>query len=313
MEKTKDFINEKLSGHHPPAPRRLFKYRPFDDYTYEMLDNAYLFLCPAKNLDDPSECTVSFEIQDIYDINTERLNFYCVSMIMELIRPHTSEETFSKVKELISRTITANGQVMRNRLLEASFELQQYVPHEVSIALVNWLGSIPERLDEPTIRPQIERLFVGAYKAREEMGICSLTVLENCEEMWKNYTEGSSGYCVEYDMSEYEGDDALFPVIYDDCRANNIVMTIVSDFVAHLINGMSGGQLKADRSNYLRMFLTKAEKWAYQKEWRLVGDAYDKPQAPPIVAIYLGKNISETNKAVMQDYCEKRKILCIQR
>lgn len=314
MEENKiTFINQKLRGQEPEVPRCLYKYRPFDSYTFDMLDNAYLYLCPAKNLDDPSECTVSFDMQDYFDFESNRLNFRCVELILEIIRPHTSEDNFNNLRSVIARTITPDGYVKRNWLLDASFELQKYAPKEDCIALVNWLGNIPEMLDSPTIRPQMEKLFLAAYTAREKVGICSLTVLENCEEMWENYTEGSSGYCVEYDMSGYEGDDDLFPVIYDDSRANNIVMTIVSDFIAQFINSMSGGQLKADRSNYLRMFLTKAEKWDYQHEWRIIGDAKECIAAPAIKAIYLGKNVSDENRQAMQQYCAKHGIVCIQR
>ena len=37
------------------SPDSLFKYRPFDDYTFDMLENKYLYLCPAENEDDETE------------------------------------------------------------------------------------------------------------------------------------------------------------------------------------------------------------------------------------------------------------------
>lgn len=307
------FINQKLSGQEPAIPKFLYKYRPFDGYTYDMLDNRYLYLCPAKNLDDPSECTVSFDMQDYFDFESNRLNFRCVELILEIIRPHTSEENFRHMKSVIARTITPDGYVKRNWLLDASFELQKYAPSEDCIALVNWLGNIPEMLDSPTIRPQMEKLFLAAYKARDDMGICSLSVLDNDAEMWENYTEGSTGYCVEFDMTGYEHSEAVFPVIYDDERANNIAMTIMADFIAQEIYGISSGQLSVDRSNYIRMFLTKASKWDYQHEWRILGDANERIAAPAIKVIYLGKNVSEGNRQAMQQYCAEHGIACIQR
>lgn len=314
MEENKiTFINQKLSGQKPEIPQYLYKYRPFDGYTFDMLDNAYLYLCPAKDLDDPSECTVSFDMQDYFDFETNRLNFRCVELILEIIRPHTSEENFRHMKSVIARTITPDGYVKRNWLLDASFELQKYAPSEDCIALVNWLGNIPEMPDSPTIRPQMEKLFLAAYKARDDMGICSLSVLDNDAEMWENYTDGSAGYCVEFDMTDYEHLEAIFPVVYDDERLNNIAMTIMSDFIAQMIYGISNGQLQADRSNYVRMFLTKAKKWDYQLEWRILGDAKERITAPKIKTIYLGKNISEKNRQAMQQYCAEHGIACMQR
>ena len=308
-----DYINAKLNSQNPALPQLLYKYRPFDEYTFDMLDNTYLYLCPAKNLDDPSECTVSFDMLDYFDIESNRLNFHCVDLILEIIRPHTSEENFNNVKSVIARTITSDGYVRRNYLLDSVFELEKYAPKEDCIALVNWLGNIPEMLDNPTIRPQMEKLFLAAYAAREEMGICSLSQLENSIEMWENYTNDSSGYCIEFDMSDYSYNDAIFPVVYDDERANNIVMTIVSDFIAQAIYGISSGQLKADRSNYIRMFLTKETKWSYQKEWRIIGDGNTKIQAPKIKTIYLGKKVSDSNRQKMLEYCSAHNINCTQR
>ena len=307
------FINQKLTGQEPEIPRYLYKYRPFDRYTYDMLDNAYLYLCPAKNLDDPSECTVSFDTQDYFDFESNRLIFRCVELILEIIRPHTSEDNFNNLRSVIARTITPNGYVRRDFLLDALFEMEKYAPKEDCIALVNWLGNIPERLDSPTIRSQMEKLFLAAYKARDDMGICSLSVLDNDDEMWENYTDGSAGYCVEFDMTGYEHSEVVFPVIYDDERANNIAMTIMADFIAQAIYGVSGGQLTVDRSNYIRMFLTKESKWDYQKEWRIIGDANERIAAPTIKAIYLGKNISDENRKAMQQYSAEHDIACIQR
>ena len=312
MDRKIIFINEKLKGQKPEIPQYLYKYRPFDEYTFDMLENAYLYLCPAKLLDDPSECTVSFDMQDYFDLSTNHLNFRCVELILEIIRPHTTEENFNLVKSIIAKTVTSDGQVRRHLLLDGVFELEKYAPKEDCVALVNWLGNIPEMLDNPTIRPQMEKLFLAAYNAREEMGICSLSTLSNCEEMWKNYTNKATGYCVEFDMINYEFAESIFPVIYDNERANNIVMTIVADFISQMIYGISSGQMSVDRSNYIRMFLTKELKWAYQKEWRIIGDGNTRIIAPKIKTIYLGKNASDINKQNMEKFCNAHNILCVQ-
>ena len=312
MDRKIIFINEKLKGQKPEIPQYLYKYRPFDEYTFDMLENAYLYLCPAKLLDDPSECTVSFDMQDYFDLSTNHLNFRCVELILEIIRPHTTEENFNLVKSIIAKTVTSDGQVRRHLLLDGAFELEKYAPQEDCVALVNWLGNIPEMLDNPTIRPQMEKLFLAAYNAREEMGICSLSTLSNCEEMWENYTNKATGYCVEFDMINYEFADSIFPVIYDNERANNIVMTIVADFISQMIYGISSGQMSVDRSNYIRMFLTKELKWAYQKEWRIIGDGNTRIIAPKIKTIYLGKNASDINKQNMEKFCNAHNILCVQ-
>lgn len=81
----------------------------------------------------------------------------------------------------------------------------------------------------------------------------------------------------------------------------NIIMQLVGSFIGQIITSFSNGQIQADSSHFIRLFLTKYKKWEYQKEWRLIGKA-----------IYLGKNINNINKQKMVEYVEKRIIDIIQ-
>ena len=309
MKNEIDFINAKMNRQNVTTPQFLYKYRPFDEHTFDMLDNGYVYLCPAERLDDPSECKVDFSVQDLYDIATDQLKFKCVESLLELVKPYTSEDNFRQVQEIVYRTLTPTGLVRRNYLLEASFALQELAPEMDIAPLINFLGNIPEKLDEPKIQQNIEKLFSLAYNAKQEMGICSLSTLKNFDEMWRNYADDSKGYCIEYDMQNYENLYALYPVVYQDNRESNIVTSILSAFIGEMIFGMSNGQIAADKSQFIRLFLTKDLVWSYQKEWRLLGDANQKLSAPSVNAIYLGKNMPEQDKQQMIDYCKSHDII----
>lgn len=302
-------INDKMKGNTSTVPRTLFKYRPFDEHTYDMLENGYLYLCPAKKLDDPSECVVSFDVQDYIDIQTNQLTKYCVEQIMESIRDYTGDVNFRRIQSIIASIMTPDGLVKRNWLLDASFELQELAPNADIVSLVNMLGNIPESINDKQVREQIEQLFIRAAKAREQFGVCSLTTEKNDSVMWKDYANDGTGYCVEYDLLNYRYSELLFPVVYNDQRENNVLMNIVCDFIGQMIIGMSNGLIDADRSRYLRMFLTKELKWQYQKEWRLIGDAGQKIQAPAIKTVYLGKNVQAVNANEMEKFCNENQIL----
>ena len=301
-------INDKMQGNTSTVPRTLFKYRPFDKHTYDMLENGYLYLCPAKNLDDPSECVVSFDVQDYIDLHTNQLTKYCVEQIMESIRDYTGDVNFRQIQSIIAGVMTQDGLVKRNWLLDASFELQELAPNADIVSLVNMLGNIPESINEKKVREQIEQLFISAANAREQFGICSLTTEKNDSAMWKDYANAGAGYCVEYDLLNYKYSELLFPVVYNEQRENNVLMNIVCDFIGQMIIGMSNGQIDADRSRYLRMFLTKDLKWQYQKEWRLIGNAGQKIQAPSIKAVYLGENVQVVNANEMWRFCKRNKV-----
>lgn len=109
-----DFINAKMNRQNVSMPQFLYKYRPFDEFTFDMLDNGYVYLCPAERLDDPSECKVDFIVQDFYDLKTNRLTFKGVEMILSYIKPYTTEENFQYIRSIVARTLMPQGTVRRH-------------------------------------------------------------------------------------------------------------------------------------------------------------------------------------------------------
>ena len=305
-----DYINARITGKEVPTPHFLYKYRTFDEYTYDMLDNQYVFLCPAGQLDDPSECKVDFSLQDLYDLATDQLKFKCVNNILNTIKPFTNKDDFQQVQSIVCRTLTPNGRVRRDYLLDLSHEMQRLMPSIDIAPLINQLGSIPEMIDDPNIKGDLDKMFWLAHNARSEngIGICSLSESKDNNEMWKKYANNSTGYCIQYDMTGYEYIRLLYPVVYQDNREINIVTSILNTFIGEMIDKISHGELPSDTSHYARLFLTKDTVWSYQQEWRLLGDAKCHLPAPAVKAIYLGKNISEQHKKQVTDYCKSHNI-----
>ncbi len=102
--------------------------------------------------------------------------------------------------------------------------------------------------------------------------------------------------CVEQIIQNYTLNKDILTVFYNDERETNVILQIVATFINQMIFAMSNGQIETDKTQYLRLYLTKNKKWEYQREWRLIGEAEEKPIAPKIIAIYLGKNVSQENK-----------------
>lgn len=198
-----------------------------------------------------------------------------------------------------------NGTIRPNFLLDCQSQLQVLLPKGYDVAqFINLVVSIPEKLDSPEIKPQIFTLIKAMYNAREELGICSLSANKNDEAMWKEYASDGTGYCVEYDMTDYEHLNLLFPVIYvsEYERETDITTRILLSFIGNMIEGFSHGAVEADTSQCITLFLTKYDKWEYQNEWRLLGEAGSKLKAPKINAIYLGKRASEANINSMNNF-----------
>lgn len=290
------------------GPASLFKYRPFDEHTFDMLENKYLFLCGAEKLDDPTECMTSLNMQNLYDLERDGLKRQCVFQIMELIRPYTSKGNFEQIQMLISQVLNRNGTVRPSHLLDIQPEIDELAPGVNTAPIVNYLVNIPEKLDYSGMSDQIKTLILGAYEARQKMGICSLCEDADNEYMWENYAGNNSGYCVEYDFSDFKTPNILFPVIYQDERETNIVMSIVANFIGQMVFVMSSHQIKPDTSQYLRLFITKYKQWEYQNEWRILGDANTRTPAPKIKRIILGVDASVENKEAIRKYCNENNI-----
>lgn len=295
------------------GPNLLYKYRAFDQFTFDMLENDYVYLCPAEKLDDPLECDVSFDMNDIYDLKQDRLKRRCVDKIVEQLKPYTTPENYQQVQSIMHGIMRSDGTVSPLNMLDASQDLKELAPEVDVTQFVNLIEEIPARLDNPSIKPQLEFLLERGYHAKEITGICSLAESNKVIDMWEKYAQNSSGYCIEYDVTNYEFNAGIFPVIYQDNRETNVVEQLVGNIIGQTIFGISNGQIDADKSQYLRLFLTKNTKWSYQNEWRLIGEAKDQKKAPKILRIYLGKNCSDENKQKMKAIAKVKgfEIVCL--
>lgn len=317
MSKSKiDYINEAIrnKGMFYRGPKSLFKYRPFNSYSFDMLENNYVYLYPAKRLDDKTECDTSLDFSRLMDLETNNLKRECVDQIIGMIKPFVLPENYELVKSKIYSITKSDGTVKPNFMVDVAMELQKLLPKGFNIALlVNWIINVPEKLDDSSIKPQMERLISIGINAKEQIGICSLCESPDVDDMWNDYANKESGYCIEYDVLDYEFNECIFPVVYDDNRETNLIIQLVANFIGQMITGMSNGEIQADQSQFIRLFLTKNTEWQHQKEWRLIGEANGKPRAPKIKRIYIGKQAQKENREKLKEYCERHSIEIVER
>lgn len=306
------YLNElfkKQSDFRYSGPPSLFKYRPFDSFAFDMFEKEYVYLCPAELEDDKTECNVSFDIKDYYDYQYDNLKPKAIEFILQQVEKKTSKEHMTEVRARIGNAITEDGFISLPLLLQRIMDCQELglLPPEDCVNLVNQLANFPQKMDDPKTKAEVERLFSIGYNAKKIIGICSLC--ESCENnrMWEKYAGGRTGYCIEYDVSDYLFNVAIFPVIYQDMRDTNIFTQIIGNYIGQLIHSYSQGEIDVDMSQILRLFLTKSHTdWAYQKEWRLLGAAGECVPAPKIKAVYLGKECSEKNRTKLTTIAKEK-------
>ena len=290
------------------GPTTLFKYRPFDAYTFSMLENNSLFLSGAYKQDDETECMTKIDTYELFDYYANNLKPLCVETIISLVKPYCRSDNYERVRFLIHKAVLRNGKVRNDVLLDIIPEIKELLPGFDSAHLFNFLANIPEKLDKEEIKEQVEGLIALAIDAQHKTGICSLTANSNDDDLWRRYSSNQTGYCIEYDLSDYKYKSMVLPVVYDDNRNERIITAIMGNFIGELVTAISHEEIKADNTHFLRLFLSKYTKWEQQNEWRIIGDPDVEFPAPRIKRIILGTNVSKENEEKMRDYCNKNRI-----
>ena len=285
----------------------MYKYRPFDKYTFDMLENNYVFLCAACDLDDPSECVVTTDIDDYFDEQKKVINFDIINNMLQFIRLYTSQEnyevTFSKIQEIYN--VSSSYEEFMNTL----FGTLQNVAGDVDISnVINFIKDLPTSIDNSPQKEKYEQIIKDLIDARKKVGVCSLAETSDIKDMWINYAKDYSGYCIEYDMEGYDYSKFLMPVIYENQKETDLIKAIVKNILGQTIFTLSGEKVEIERNHILKLLTTKDLKWSYQKEWRLVGNANGRLSAPRIKRIILGSNVDESNKEKIIEVCKSLRI-----
>ncbi|CCY07672.1 putative uncharacterized protein [Coprobacillus sp. CAG:698] len=280
-----EYLNKALNNNlNYEGPKLLYKYRPFDEYTFDMLEKKYLFLCKASNLDDKLECSIDLNLDE------EKLKKNIISKIQKKLLPYMSKDDRS---------------LLENKLLCYNY-------NDEMMSKINYFNELLK--GDQVLNKQLENLIKIGLDAKENIGICSLSDSPNIEKLWNNYYAGyDSGYCIEYIVSDYEYNKCIFPVVYIDERDNDLINTLTYDIMGQFTSIISNGKICMDKSHYLRIYLTKKCEWEYQSEWRLIGDSNSKIDAPKINRIIVGNNINNENLEKLTRFCNKSGIKLVER
>jgi hypothetical protein len=97
--------------------------------------------------------------------------------------------------------------------------------------------------------------FENAIRTMKQMGVLSLSEINDNILMWSHYSESHTGFCIEFertDSNDLGNWDHCAPVMYDEYLPTFKPIEL------------------ADKKTVTRILLTKSEFWAYEKEWRII-------------------------------------------
>lgn len=295
LEKKNDYISK--------TPKTLFKYRKFDKYSFDMIENEYVYLAPAGVLDDPFDCLTNIDLENIYDANSFNLSKEMMEYIVDVIfsHPHSGEIDKIRILKIIEDSIVEGN--ICNDILKIELDKTNILTDEQKHIFLNAMINIQNTMSTITEDDNLKNLFMVLIQSKEKVGVCSFTTKRDNKPMWSLYADTYKGYCIEYE-TPFTNDilPNICPVIYTKEFDNNIIKTMVKFSLETIIRFISSGQIKTEMGCFAELTCTKDSDWEYQDEWRLVGNANSKAKPFKIKNIYLGFDVSKENADKILEY-----------
>lgn len=292
-------------------PKTLYKYMSFKDYTVEMIRDNYLYLSPAKLMDDQFDCSSNFDADYYLNHNENEI----MPFFLEWLKKYAKQKADPKVKKYIDSMFTLyyhDGTIKKDK---AKHFLLNKVKGINPSKIDEFLKLLNEKKNElfsnNTFINGCEKILEALIKQKENTGLCSLTETSMSQIMWQMYSSKYEGFCVEYDIETYlrnyvSNDEIILPVIYKKRKDFNPIkmeVKLILDLIVY-----PNDKIKIQREfleDYFKILSTKNTEWSLQKEWRIIGKPCTKVTMPKIKKIYLGKNIKPENKDLILSLANK--------
>ena len=297
--------------HFSKFPKKLYRYVPPNDYYFDSIEKNYIYLCPAKELDDQFECRVDFPVDKIL-ANKSIVDDKLVKALVDMISEYPSNFNKNDMKKMtlscISKDKTLDLGKVSLELNKPEYNITEKDQAEILKVFSALMSGawISEKGEE-----QFKNLIKKAYKAQDDIGIGSLSENGKSQVMWEMYGKHYSGMMIEYELSDDVNSIInTFPVVYGDKRKTNLLLILINICLDSFVISLSQGKMGDMNStkDYIKLFLTKYNEWAFQKEWRIVGEAGIRFPIPKIKKVYLGKRMIKEDKKRIYDIAKKNNI-----
>lgn len=289
------------------TPKALFKYRKFDKYSFEMINEGYSFLSPVEGLDDPFDCLNRSEIEVFYNPQKGCLTEAGLDYVVNFVAKAGLPQGMSKasLKQMAKDSMDGHGinyEIAAKQPLTKN-ELSQ---HGVDIFL-GTMKTFNENLPAVLENEAWETLAKSALFPGKTVGVCSLSEVRDNKPMWSLYGAEYKGYCIEYEIPKLrELILNLCPVIYTKRANNSLIKKMLEYGLSAMMRSFSEGRISGNLGAAMELFCTKDSDWSYQKEWRIIGKAKDHCTTMPIKAIYLGFKASKRNIGKMRRLAKEK-------
>lgn len=287
------------------TPSTLYKFRKFDEHSFDMIENGYAYLSPVKGLDDPFDCLSDFEIGEYYNKKTNKITPKAIDFILKQVCPNGLPNLSKKeVRRMAIQCIDEDGinyekapKIVKESGCTTITEIEP-----LFVALNTFNENFKSIFEDSIVDGSAENaMFPG-----ERVGVLSLTEKRDNKVMWSLYGDQYAGYCVEYDVpKKKELLSNLCPVIYTKKANNRFIEKLLEYTMAAMMRAISSGNLQGNIGAVMELFCTKDSDWSYQSEWRVIANAGAHCTYMPIKAIYLGFRVSKQKEQKLKKLAKR--------
>lgn len=299
IKKLEDFINI--------TPKTLYKFRSFDKYTSDMIENDYAYLAAAETLDDPFDCLTNIDLNGIYNLNSQKLSNETIKRVVDIYIEYFGSSSINKreLNAMVQRCIV-NGEIDSDLFFSEIDKIStlNFIQKNILHSFIFSQTIASQKMSESK---NIKKLFYQLANSKKEVGVCSFTTKRDNKPMWSLYANNYKGYCLEYEIpKKYITSIKLIPVIYTNKYDNNIINNILTFGLDGLYSSISGNIENLDLSFCVSFLGTKSSDWKFQDEWRIIDESEGRIKPIKIKNIYLGFDVTHENENIILNLSSKK-------
>ena len=306
-----------VSAHLKFLPRKkLYRYRKCTDRELLMLEKNSIWLSDPRSFPDMFDATMPVENMDYLDFEYA---FYCMQELAYKALQNVAEEDGQPVPDKDSfyaamyRTMEEydTQEKLDAKLLELLGKEEYYEMRKKALPSLDFSKPIERTREFLSLLPQAPR---------NSLAIASFTTRNDNRNMWENYAQNYTGFCVEYDFSNVIRNlDSrnswdvlhLLPIKYYRKRPlfdyDKILHELINADVNHGDFHLDGDDFLAQ---YYRAITAKLYDYRAEQEWRLVlkKENIGEYEFPYAKKVFIGKDMSIDGAKRVREVADKLNI-----
>lgn len=322
------FTNDLLMERLELIPKKLYKYREYNDYNIDSLENDYIWFSPPSECDDDFDCTVHYDLakqfSQIKEFVFSHIDDFILLFITIALKNRNIKNKFTKeqIKSIREACFSSEGVIIKEKAKEylvlhgedESLKLVETVMSKIK----GCLNDNTEDFEHVALMLMDVINGINDHTRKKTMIYCLCETYKN-EALWSKYAKENTGYCIEYSFESIKHKDKsdiknlfyLMPVYYGKKKEYKIVSFFEDGMNKHLFkNDIDNGYSEDDIIELNVQLQTKNYSWSWQKEWRIAlkFENNNRQPFPFISKIILGCNAKDELKEKLINICKLKKI-----